>query len=134
MVQQAVVDAQNLCRLYRVNLFTYAISSNYDLYGETYNLLHLPKCMFCGRNPYSLVMLKSLSLSSDREWKMQREKVDFLLAVGEKLCRITGAESTENLARATSGDNREPSTNDRRWDDAPEEYLAIIADMVRDHP
>jgi hypothetical protein len=26
---------------------------------------------------------------------MQREKVDFLLAVGEKLCRLTGSESTD---------------------------------------
>ena len=64
---------------------------------------------------------------------MQREKVDFLLAIGEKLCRFTGAESTENLSRVTSGDVREASTHDRRWDDAPEEYLAIIADMVCCH-
>ena len=35
MVQLAAVDAQNPCRLYRVNLFTYTISSNYDLYGVT---------------------------------------------------------------------------------------------------
>ena len=34
MVQLAAVDTQILCLLYRVNLFTYAISSVYDLYGQ----------------------------------------------------------------------------------------------------
>ena len=37
MVQLAPVDAQNPCQLYRVNLFTYAISSNYDLYVHTWD-------------------------------------------------------------------------------------------------
>jgi hypothetical protein len=61
---------------------------------------------------------------------MQREKVDFLLAVGEKLCRLSGTESTEHLARVRSGDDHEAPTVDRRWDDAPEEFSAILADMV----
>ena len=61
---------------------------------------------------------------------MQREKIDFLLALGEKLCRLSGNESTEHLARVTSGDSRESPTVDRRWDDAPEEYLSVIANMV----
>ena len=65
-----------------------------------------------------------------REWKMQREKVDFLMAVGEKLCRLSGTESTEHLARVRSGDSQEPAASERRWDDAPEEYIAILADMV----
>ena len=67
-----------------------------------------------------------------REWKMQREKIDFLLALGEKLCRLSGTESTEHLARVTSGDSRESPTVDRRWDEAPEEYLSIIANMVNE--
>ena len=33
MIQLAAVDAQNPCRLYCVNLFTYAISSNNNLYA-----------------------------------------------------------------------------------------------------
>ena len=61
---------------------------------------------------------------------MQREKVDFLLAVGEKLCRLSGTESTEHLARVRSGDVHESPTVDRRWDDAPEEFIGILADMV----
>ena len=66
---------------------------------------------------------------------MQREKVDFLLAIGEKLCRITGTESTEQLARVRSGDKHDSVSVDRRWDDAPEEYIAVLADMVRKvHP
>ena len=63
---------------------------------------------------------------------MQREKIDFLLALGEKLCRLSGTESTEHLARVTSGDSRESPTVDRRWDEAPEEYLSIIANMVNE--
>ena len=52
------------------------------------------------------------------------------MAVGEKLCRLSGTESTEHLARVRSGDSQEPAASERRWDDAPEEYIAILADMV----
>lgn len=63
---------------------------------------------------------------------MQREKIDFLLAIGEKLCRLTGNELTEHLSRITSGDDRQcQAAVERRWDDAPEEYISMIADMVK---
>lgn len=32
-----------------------------------------------------------------REWKMQREKVDFLVAVGEKLCNMDSSTEMQKL-------------------------------------
>jgi hypothetical protein len=52
------------------------------------------------------------------------------MAIGEKLCRLSGPESTEHLARVRSGDNPESGIADRKWDDAPEEYITIMAEMV----
>ena len=62
---------------------------------------------------------------------MQREKVDFLTAVGEKLCNLDG-NSTEmqKLEGLTDASSNARTEKDHPWDTAPEEFVNPIAEMV----
>ena len=60
-------------------------------------------------------------------WKFQKEKIDFLIAVGEKLCNLDANEDTRRLEQPRSCSINEPSSN---WDEFSEEYAAIASQIV----
>ena len=61
---------------------------------------------------------------------MQREKVDFLVAVGEKLCHLDTSTEMQRLEGLTDASANARDCPNHRWDDAPEEYVEDIAQMV----
>ena len=66
-----------------------------------------------------------------REWKMQREKVDFLVAVGEKLCNMeSGSTEMQKLEGLTDASNNVKSERNHRWDDVDEDFAETISEMV----
>ena len=60
-------------------------------------------------------------------WKFQKEKIDFLIAVGEKLCNLDANEDTRRLEQPRSCSIIEPSSN---WDEFSEEYAAVASQIV----
>ena len=62
-----------------------------------------------------------------RAWNFQREKVDFLVAVGEKLCNLEANEDTRKLENIKNCSLLEPTKN---WDEMPEEYATMASEMV----
>ena len=62
-----------------------------------------------------------------RAWNFQREKVDFLVAVGEKLCNLDANEDTRKLENTKNCSLLEPTKN---WDEMPEEYATMASEMV----
>ena len=62
-----------------------------------------------------------------RAWNFQREKVDFLVAVGEKLCNLEANEDTRKLENIKNCSLLEPAKN---WDEMPEEYATMASEMV----
>ena len=61
---------------------------------------------------------------------MQREKVDFLVAVGEKLCNLEGSTEMQKLEELTDASNNVKSERNHRWDDSPEDFVDAVAEMV----
>ena len=62
---------------------------------------------------------------------MQREKLDFLTAVGEKLCNLD-AKTTEmqKLEGMTDASANAKTEKNHKWDDTPEEFVDIVAESV----
>ncbi|TRY78188.1 hypothetical protein TCAL_04263 [Tigriopus californicus] len=68
-----------------------------------------------------------------REWRMQREKLDFLTAVGEKLCNLNAStKEMQKLEGLTDSSSTAKTEKNHRWDDSPEEFVEIISRMVAD--
>ena len=63
-----------------------------------------------------------------RAWKMQREKIDFLVAVGEKLCNMEPSEDSRKLESNSSCVYVETTTN---WDEMPEDFVATASELVK---
>ena len=62
---------------------------------------------------------------------MQREKVDFLVAVGEKLCNMeSGSTEMQKLEGLTDASNNVKTERNHRWDDADEDFVQTISQMV----
>ena len=62
-----------------------------------------------------------------RAWKFQREKIDFLVAVGEKLCNLDANEDSRKLENNKTCAIIEPNKN---WDEMPEEYATMASEIV----
>ena len=62
-----------------------------------------------------------------RAWKFQREKIDFLVAVGEKLCNLEANEDSRRLENNKTCAIIEPNKN---WDEMPEEYATMASEIV----
>ena len=60
-------------------------------------------------------------------WNVAKEKVDFLIAVGEKLCNMEANEDTRRLEATTNCVFIEHNSN---WDEMPEEYATMASQMV----
>jgi len=67
-----------------------------------------------------------------REWKMQREKLDFLVAVGEKLCNMESTPEMQKLEGLTDASSGAKTEKNHQWEDSPEEFVEAIAQMVRE--
>ena len=61
---------------------------------------------------------------------MQREKIDFLVAMGEKLCNLDTSNEMQKLEGLTDASKKTKTEKEHQWDDAPEEYLDTISEMV----
>ncbi len=64
---------------------------------------------------------------------MQREKVDFLVAVGEKLCNLETSNEMQKLEGLTDASNSAKTEKNHKWDEANEEFAQLLADMVRSY-
>ena len=62
-----------------------------------------------------------------RSWKLAREKLDFLVAVGEKLCNLETSEDSRRLDGNNACDLIENSTN---WDEMPEDFATIASEIA----
>lgn len=65
-----------------------------------------------------------------REWRMQREKVDFLVAVGEKLCHLDTSTEMQKLEGLTDKSNTAKDEKNHDWDNAPDDHVNIVSEMV----
>ncbi len=59
---------------------------------------------------------------------MQIEKVDFLVALGEKLCNLDPNEDTTKLGEISECVFKEPTV---AWDEIPEEYATLASEVVQ---
>lgn len=65
-----------------------------------------------------------------RSWKiLNKEKMDFLIAVNEKLCNLEATEDSRRLEANNSCVFLEPSMN---WDEMPEEYANTASQIIAD--
>ncbi len=63
---------------------------------------------------------------------MQREKIDFLVAVGEKLCNLDSSPEMQKLEGLTDASTQSKTEKAHKWDgDVPEEFIHHISVMVR---
>ena len=62
-----------------------------------------------------------------RSWKLQREKIDFLVAVGEKLCNLEATEDSRMLEGVNACVFTEQPKN---WDEMPEEFATTMSQVV----
>ena len=75
---------------------------------------------------------------------MQREKVDFLVAMGEKLCNLDSSNEMQKLEGLTDASSKTKTEKNHAWDggdgatadsatnnQTPEEFLDMVAEMVR---
>ena len=58
---------------------------------------------------------------------MQKEKLDFLIAVGEKLCNLEPNEDSRRLSENNTCVFVEPTTH---WDEMPEEFATTASQIV----
>lgn len=65
---------------------------------------------------------------------MQREKIDFLVAVGEKLCNLDSSTEMQKLEGLTDASSNAKTESNHAWDaeDSPEEFLQMISQLVSD--
>ena len=64
---------------------------------------------------------------------MQREKLDFLVAVGEKLCNLDSTTEMQKLEGLTDASSSAKTEKNHEWDandDGSEEFVQMIAEMV----
>ena len=64
-----------------------------------------------------------------RSWKLQREKVDFLVAVGEKLCNLEATEESRALESQNACVFAEAP---KKWDEMPEDMATTMSQLVAD--
>ncbi len=62
---------------------------------------------------------------------MQREKLDFLVAVGEKLCNLDTSTEMQKLEGLTDASGNAKTEQNHSWDDNAEEFVHSVAEMVR---
>ena len=62
-----------------------------------------------------------------RLWKLSKEKVDFMIAVGEKLCNLDANEESRRLDSNNTCVFIEPPIH---WDEMPEEYASTASQIV----
>ena len=58
---------------------------------------------------------------------MQIEKVDFLVALGEKLCNLDPTEDTKAIQDKATSVFKENGT---AWDEIPEDYATVASEVV----
>ena len=62
---------------------------------------------------------------------MQREKLDFLTAVGEKLCNLDAkTPEMQRLEGLTDASANMKTEKNHKWDDSPEEFVDIVSEAV----
>ena len=59
---------------------------------------------------------------------MQKEKLDFLIAIGEKLCNLEENEDSRRLDQNNTCVFIEPPTH---WDEIPEDFATTASQIVR---
>lgn len=61
---------------------------------------------------------------------MQQEKVDFLVAVGEKLCNLDSTPEMQKLEGLTDASVSAKTEPNHAWDDGDQNFVDIVATMV----
>ncbi|CAB4069978.1 unnamed protein product [Lepeophtheirus salmonis] len=65
-----------------------------------------------------------------RKWKMQREKLNFLIALGEKLCRMESSPELQKIEGLTDASSKMKTEKNIEWDDGNEDFINVISEMV----
>lgn len=62
---------------------------------------------------------------------MQKEKLDFLVAVGEKLCHMESSPEMQRLEGLTDASSGSKTEKNHKWDSGSnEEFADIVSEMI----